>query len=103
MVVIDGEEVVYPINQEIVTIRGTIQGEYVVNLYYYKAYGTSPIPVSVKVEKVNPEFRLVFVDQVVLESEDAEKTVVRFTVTAEREIAGINRVPRMLTPYHLEP
>lgn len=102
-VMVDGEEVIYPINQEIVTLRGTIPGEYTINLYYYKAYAQTGVPVTLKVERVNPEFQLVFVRQVTMESEDVEKTVVRFTVTRERELVGINHTPRNLTPYRLEP
>ena len=102
-VVIDGNEVIYPINQEIVTIRGSIPGEYIVNLYYYKASGSLPTPVTVKVERVNPEFQLAYVSQVTLETEDTEKTVVRFTVTSDNEIVNVNQIPRILTPYRLEP
>jgi hypothetical protein len=102
-VVIDGKEVVYPINQEIVTIRGAIPGEYTVNLYYYRAGQTGGVPVTLKVERVNPEFRLVFVDQITLEAEDVEVTAVRFTVTRNRELVGVNRLQRTLTPYQLVP
>lgn len=102
-VVVDGEEVVYPINQEIVTLRGSLPGEYTVNLYYYQAYGAGGVPVTVKVERVNPEFKLIFVRQVLMESEDTEKTVVRFTVTADRRLISTNQIPRTLTPYKLEP
>lgn len=104
-VVIDGSEVVYPINQEIVTIRGAIPGEYTVNLYYYREGrpGGAGVAVTLKVERVNPEFRLVFVEQVFLESVDTEHTVVRFTVTKDRELVDVNRLPRTLTPYGLEP
>ena len=102
-VMVDGKEVIYPINQEIVTLRGTIAGEYTINLYYYKAYGETGVPVTLKVERVNPEFKLVFVRQVAMESEDVEKTVVRFSVTRDRELVGVNHTPRMLTPYRLEP
>ena len=34
-IIIDGKEVIYPINREVVTLRGIIPGEYVVNLYLY--------------------------------------------------------------------
>ncbi len=98
---IDGRKVVYPINQEIVTLRGTITGEYVVNVYYYQSITGESVPVTVKVERVNPEFKLVFVDQVVLERQDTEKTVVRFTVTASRDIKDVRDTPKVLTPYAL--
>lgn len=102
-VVIDGSEVIYPINQEIVTIRGAIPGEYTVNLYYYQAGQAGGVPVTLKVERVNPEFRLVFVEQIRLESVDAERTAVRFTITGDRELVNVNRLQRRLTPYELTP
>ena len=102
-VVIEGNEVIYPINQEIVTIRGSIPGEYIINLYYYKSHTNTAVPVTVKVERVNPEFQLVYVNQLTLESEDTEKTVVRFTVTDENHIVDVNQIPIILTPYRLEP
>ncbi len=102
-VVIDGKPVVYPINQEIVTIRGTIAGEYIVNLYYYQSRTAEPVPVAVKIERVNPEFKIVFVEQVILERQDVEKTVVRFTITEDRDVIDVNKVPKVLTPYALEP
>ncbi len=100
-VVIDGRKVVYPINQEIVTLRGTMPGEYVVNLYYYQSVSGAPVPVSLKVERVNPEFKLVFVDKAILEQQNVEKTVVRFTVTGNRDIKDVRRTPKVLTPYAL--
>ena len=35
-VIIEGKSVVYPVNQEVVTIRGIVGGEYILNLYYYE-------------------------------------------------------------------
>lgn len=32
-ILVNGEQLIYPINQEVVTIRGIIPGEYIVNLY----------------------------------------------------------------------
>lgn len=101
IVEIDGRKVVYPINEEIVTLRGTISGQYVVNVYYYRSVRGDSVPVTVKVERVNPEFKLAFVDQVVLERQNEEKTVVRFTVTSDRDIKDIRRTPKILTPYAL--
>ena len=100
---VDGETKIYPINQEIVTLRGTITGEYVVNLYYYESFSSHPmpVPVTVKVERVNPQFELTFVDQVVLQGVDDERTVVRFTITSGRDVIRVNRVPKTLTPYAL--
>ena len=100
---IDGQSVVYPINQEIVTIRGIIEGEYTVNLYYYEKRDPGPVEALVKVEKVNPTLSTVFVEKVLLTDQYEERTVVRFTPDSEGGAVQINRKPRVLTPYALDP
>ncbi len=98
---INGQKKVYPINQEIVTLRGTIVGEYVVNLYYYQSRSTNPVPVTVKIERVNPVFKLAFVDRVTLMKQDEERTALRFSVTEKRDVVNVNVLPKRLTPYAL--
>jgi hypothetical protein len=102
-VMINGEKVVHPINQEVVTIRGIISGEYIVNLHYYESQSKQPVRANVKIEKVNPVLRLVFIDQLVLERVDDEKTVLRFELDGNGEIVGINKLAKTLTPYRLDP
>jgi hypothetical protein len=101
-VIIEGKEVVYPVNQEVVTIRGIIAGEYTVNVYYYENRTEQPVDVTVKIEKVNPTLRLVYFDEVRLEKIDEEKTVLRFTLSGDGEFMGINHNPKVLTNYKLE-
>jgi hypothetical protein len=101
-VMIDGEEVVYPINQEVVTIRGIIPGEYIVNLYYYAAAQPQPVEALVKVEKVNPTLQTVYVRKVQMIRQDDEQTVVRFTLDPSGRIAGTNELQKRLTPYGLD-
>ena len=101
-VTINGQQVVYPVNQEIVTLRGVVAGEYIVNLYYYQSTSKQPVDVSVRVEKVNPSLTMKFYDTITLESVDVEKTALRFTVGGDGEFIGFNRNPHMLTPYELE-
>jgi hypothetical protein len=102
-IIVDGREIVYPINQEVVTIRGVIPGEYTVNLYYYTAAQPNGVEALVKVEKVNPTLQTVFVRKVLLATQDIEQTVVRFTLDQQGQIQGLNRLPKRLTPYALEP
>lgn len=100
---VNGETRVYPINQEVVTLRGIIPGEYIVNLYYYNATDESPVETLVKVEKVNPTLQTVFVEKVLLQRQDEEQTVVRFTLNQDGVIEAMNRLQKRLTPYALEP
>ena len=102
-IVIDGREVVYPINQEVVTLRGLIPGEYTVNLYYYKSDRGEPVEALVKVEKVNPTLQTVFVEKVLLERQDDEKTVVRLTLDRDGTVTAFSHLQTTLTPYALEP
>lgn len=99
---INGEKILHPINQEVVTIRGIISGEYVVNVYYYESVTRGPVSATVQIDKINPVLETVFFDRVVLEKQNVEKTVVRFRVSDRGEVVGVDRRPRRLTPYALE-
>jgi hypothetical protein len=101
-IIIDGKELVYPINQEVVTIRGIIPGEYIVNLYYYTSAQPGPVEALVKVEKVNPSLKTVYVQKLALKRQDDELTVVRFSLDRSGDIAGINQLQKRLTPFELE-
>ena len=101
-VVINGREVIYPINQEVVTIRGIVAGEYTVNLYYYENRSNNPVQATVKIEKVNPSLKLVYIDQLQLVEQDEERTVLRFSLAGDGEFLGTNRNPKTLTPYALQ-
>ena len=50
-------QITSPIRQETVSIRGIVPGEYTVNVNHYLATPARPVPVAVKVEKVNPAGR----------------------------------------------
>jgi hypothetical protein len=102
-IIVDGEELLYPINQEVVTIRGIIPGEYIVNLYYYKAAQPEPVEALVKVEKVNPTLQTVFVRRVMLQREDEEQTVVRFSLDRRGNLYDVNSLAKRLTPYAFGP
>ncbi len=95
-VVLDGVIVANPINQETVTLRALQSGEYVVNLLHYKSNYPDPLPVDVKVEKLNPEVSLVFYGRLNLEGSGDEQTALRFTIGAGGEVVGTNELPKKL-------
>lgn len=99
---IAGERIVHPINQEIVTLRGTITGEYVINVHYYETKTGDPVTATLKVDKVNPKLETVFVDRVTLNTVNDERTVVRFTLAEDGSLVELSRLPKRLTPYALE-
>ena len=101
-IIIDGKEVIYPINREVVTLRGIIPGEYVVNLYLYDHRSNSPVEAKIIIEKVNPSLRLVFVGDVILKNEDTELTITKFRLDSEGNFKSIYAENEILTPYSLK-
>jgi len=99
---VNGKEMRYPINQEVVTIRGIISGEYILNLQLYKHATLKPITATVKIEKVNPSLKVVYVDKVTMKQEDDEITVLRFNLDTAGEIIDINHLEKKFTNYGLE-
>lgn len=105
VITVDGRTIESPLNQEIVSIRGVVPGEWTVNVQMY-AYDPGeleqggvrnpPIPVTVKVEKVNPVVRVVFYDTVLLRKQGDEVTAVRFTITPDGDVTDINQLPKRL-------
>ncbi len=95
-VVLDGVEVSNPINQETVTLRALKPGEYVVNVLHYQSNYKKPLPVSVKVEKLNPSVSLVYYGIRELNGVGDEQTAVRFTIGANGEVIGTNELKKSL-------
>jgi uncharacterized protein YfaP (DUF2135 family) len=94
-----GREIVHPLNQEIVSIRGIQPGEYVVNLHLYRtAPETRPVPATVKVEKLNPKVEVIFYGEIGLGRPSEERTAVRFSVRADGDVADVNQLPKALVP-----
>lgn len=85
-ITIGGETIENPLNQETVTIRGIAAGEYVVNLLHYKAQTGRPVPVKVKVEKLNPQVKVIFAGTTDLTGAGDEQTAVRLRMDATGEI-----------------
>jgi hypothetical protein len=81
--VVDGKRIQNPLNQEIVTMRGILPGEYVVNVFHYLANGVDPVPVTVRVERLNPTVQIVYNGTVTLDHRGDEKTAIRFTLDKE--------------------
>ena len=95
-VVLDGIEVSNPINQETVTLRALQAGEYVVNVLHYQSNYSEPLPVTVKVEKLNPTVTLVHYGKLKLTGVGDEQTAVRFRIGANGEVVGTNQLKKSL-------
>ena len=83
-IVIDGVELENPSNQEVVTIRGFMAGEYVVNLLYYKS--NFVIPLKVKV--------VIFFGDYFLKKTGEEITAVRFLLDNKGNVVDLNQLQK---------
>ena len=93
---INGEVVSNPINQETITVRGLQSGEYIINLLHYKSNFKEPLPVTVKVEKLNPSVELVYYGEHFLNGVGDETTALRFYVDCQKNISDLNQIPKRL-------
>ncbi len=93
-----GRRVLNPLNQEIVSIRGIMPGEYVVNLHLYRTDGDQPVPATVKIEKLNPKVELVFFGPLTLTAQGDEQTAARFSLGADGRVRDLSHLPKQLVP-----
>lgn len=95
VILINDEEVANPLNQETVSVRGLMDGEYVINAVHFIAVSADPVLVTVRVEKLNPSVSIIYYGQVELNGTGDEETVVRFTLTGD-EVTDVNDRPKSL-------
>lgn len=101
MITFDGASHINPLNQEIVTIRGYVPGEYVVNVHYYNSVTQQPLPVTVKVSKVNPRLEVVYYGTVTLPRTGNERTAVRFTVDEQGIVSNVNTLQKEIVLHEM--
>lgn len=100
---VEGRQITAPINQETATLRALTPGEYIVNVFHFKANTPSPVRVSVKVEKLNPSVELIHYDTVLLTGLGDEKTAVRFTINRDGEVVDTNTLAKALLSTATQP
>jgi hypothetical protein len=94
--IIDGKKISNAINQETVSLRAWIPGEYVVNILHYKANYKEPVPVTVKVEKLNPTVTLVYYGVHKLNRVGQEVTATRFTLDSSGQPVRVGSLQKSL-------
>ncbi len=95
-IVVNGRQVVNPLNQEVVTLRGIAPGEYTVNAHYYESKDGRPVEVTVSVVKVNPRAEVVYYGSATLARKGDEATLVRFSLLPDGSVTNISTLPRQL-------
>lgn len=84
------------VNQEIISIRGLVPGEYIVNCHYYAKSENLPEKITAKLVKIKPFKEVITTDRVLLKNGD-EKTFFRFKVDADNNILETNELPAIIT------
>lgn len=86
----------YPYNREIVTFRGFHIGEYCINAHAYKMNDKRPCPVSVQIDKINPTLKTLMINNVILENQGDEKTIIRFKLNKDGAIESSNTIQKKI-------
>jgi hypothetical protein len=93
----DGE-IKFKDNREIATLRNIVPGEYTVNIHMYRKNDVRATPVTIQIDKINPYS---IVTNKVLDLKSAEeKTVIRFTVDANGNVAEVSNAGISLIEKH---
>ena len=98
-ITVNGVEIQSPLNQEVVTVRGLVPGEYVVNLHYYATETEQPIKATVKVAKVNPALEIVYYGETLLAEKGDEETAVRFVIEKSGRVEQINHIAKSIVIF----
>lgn len=106
----DHGPIVHQLNEEHITIRGIVEGEYIVNVHWYNKklsqkaelnngneyIASTEVPVQVKVEKLNP-YQLIWAGEKIFTRDGEEQTFIRFYVDSEGKVTSINHLSYSLT------
>ena len=95
-IIVNGKKIPSPVREEIVTVRGIVAGEYTVNVSHFKAMTGQPVPVNVKVQKLNPTAQVVFDNKVLVDHSGDEKTAVRFWLDPEGKVIDVQQRQKSL-------
>ena len=95
-------DVFYRLNEEHITIREIIPGQYIVNAHWYAKSNVTTrmdngemyqpndnVPVTIKIEKLNP-YQLIYVGTKVLNYQGDETTFLRFTLDDDAKVVETN-------------
>jgi hypothetical protein len=100
----DGTSKTIFLNREIMTVRGSAPGEYIVNIHLYSVKGRSsgPIDVHVEILKINP-YGEIYNGITTLQVNGQEETVLRFTVNDMGNVISTNKLQKRFAGKHLQP
>src|SRR4029077_15996732 len=91
----DGRKGTSAWNEERVTIRGIVEGEYIVNVHMDRKSSSAPTKVEVSLYKTDSSEDIMVHQKVVtLSAERQEETAFRFTLMKDGNVVDINELPK---------
>jgi hypothetical protein len=96
VITVNGREIENPLNQEITTIRGVVTGEYVLNIHYYATDAGKPVPVTVRLDRVNPRLEVLYYETLTLNAEGDERTAFRFQIATDGSVSSFSTLQKSL-------
>ena len=92
----NGNKIEYVHNQEITTIRVPMEGEWVLNLHMFHKRNNIPTTVEVKMDKLNPTVKTMFLQKITMKRHWEEITVARFQMSKLGEILYWDELPKKI-------
>ena len=83
-------------HRELITIRKTLEGEYIMNVHMYKKDSDLPTPVNVRIEKINP-YNMIIMKNITLNRNGEEKTIARFMLNSNGDVIEVNELDKPIT------
>ena len=90
---INGTRIIIPINREVVTLRGIIPGEYIINTHVYNKDTKSITKGKIEIVRLNP-YKILYTKQIEFFASGEELTVVRIKLDAKGKLQSFNFLPR---------
>ena len=95
-IVVKGKQIVNPLNQGVVTLRGLAVGESTVNAHCYDSKDGKPVDCTVSIVKVNPRDEVVYCGSLTWARKGDEGMAARFALLLDGSATNINTLPRQL-------
>jgi uncharacterized membrane protein len=92
---VDGQNLTVNLNQEVVSLRGTVPGEYLVSVHWYrKSFSDNeeekPVPATVVVTRINP-YAVIYKQTIVFRAEGEMHNYYAFTVDQFNNVSNIRQ------------
>lgn len=96
---IDGKLFTLHLNREVITLRGIVPGEYIVNVHSYKKTDLGINKIDIEVIKLNP-YKIFSKRTIEILRQGEEVTLIRFTLDKKGNVTETNTLPFLFAVPH---